>query len=110
MKHDKENSEKAIAEDTKFLQDLEANCKTKKAEWAERTATRAEELLAIHETIKILNDDDALELFKKTLPSPSLLQVDRTVQQLKKEALKVIKNAGKHRGGKAHSADLDLIA
>lgn len=27
--------------------------------------TRAEELLALAETIKILNDDDALDLFKK---------------------------------------------
>merc|ERR1719191_2600824 len=32
------------------------------------------ELVAIQETIKILNDDDALDLFKKTLPSPSLVQ------------------------------------
>merc|ERR1719379_135507 len=38
---------------------------------------RAEEITAVGATIKILNDDDALDLFKKTLPSPgeSLLQV-----------------------------------
>merc|ERR1719181_1561933 len=29
---------------------------------------QGEELLALADTIKILNDDDALELFKKTLP------------------------------------------
>ena len=30
---------------------------------------RAEELVALAKTFKALNDDDALELFKKTLPS-----------------------------------------
>jgi len=43
----------------------------KKQEQEERIKTRAGEMQAIHETIKILNDDDALELFKRTLPSPS---------------------------------------
>jgi uncharacterized phage infection (PIP) family protein YhgE len=33
--------------------------------------TRSEELQAIAETIKLISDDDALELFKKTLPSQS---------------------------------------
>ena len=32
-----------------------------------RRKSRAEEILAIHEAIKLLNDDDALELFKATL-------------------------------------------
>merc|ERR1719217_447962 len=93
MQHDKDNAEKAISEDTKFLQDLEKNCKTKKAEWEERTATRSEELLAIHETIKILNDDDALELFKKTLPSSSLLQVDRRTGMVRRRALEILRAA-----------------
>merc|ERR1719245_1620189 len=52
-----------------FLQGLEKSCKTKTAEWEERSKTRSEELVALADTIKILNDDDALELFKKTLPS-----------------------------------------
>merc|ERR1719456_517389 len=78
MKEDLDDTKTSLAEDKQFLADLEKNCKTKKAEWAERCKTRAEEILAIHETIKILNDDDALELFKKTLPSPSLVQVGTT--------------------------------
>merc|ERR1711957_571231 len=53
------------------------SCATKTSEWEERSKTRAEELVALADTIKVLNDDDALELFKKTLPSASasLLQV-----------------------------------
>jgi len=50
-----------------FLANLASQCATKKAEWAERSKIRAEEVAAISEAIKILNDDDALDLFKKTL-------------------------------------------
>merc|ERR1719446_326572 len=69
MKEDLTDTQEALAEDTKFLQGLEKSCKTKTAEWEERSKTRSEELMALADTIKILNDDDALELFKKTLPS-----------------------------------------
>jgi len=44
-------------------------------------------VLSIADTIKILNDDDALELFKKTLPTPSLLQVTATGKAVKAQAL-----------------------
>ena len=36
---------------------------------------RAEELVATRVTIKLLNDDVSLELFKETQPSPALMQV-----------------------------------
>merc|ERR1719198_2601996 len=75
MKEDLEDTAEQLAEDKKFLADLKKNCGTKEDEWDERCKTRAEEILAIADTIKILNDDDALDLFKKTLPSPSLMQV-----------------------------------
>jgi len=109
MKHDLELAQKSIVEDTKFLADLEKNCKTKEAEWTERTATRSEELLAIHETIKILNDDDALELFKKTLPTPSLLQVDRRADEVRRQALDLVRGA-RASGSAPRRANVDLIA
>merc|ERR1719506_2627503 len=59
----------AVAEDTKFKANLKKSCATKQAEWDERCKTRAEEMKAISETIQMLNSDDALELFKKSLPS-----------------------------------------
>merc|ERR1719182_122214 len=42
-----------------------------------------QEMLALADTIKILNDDDALELFKKTLPgsASSFLQIQSTSSQ-----------------------------
>merc|ERR1719282_2245284 len=71
LKNDLSEAGQALMEDKKFLADLEKGCATKTSEWEERSKTRAEELLALADTIKVLNDDDALELFKKTLPSAS---------------------------------------
>merc|ERR1719409_1754857 len=65
LKNDLEDTQEALAEDTKFLADLAKNCELKKKEWAIIQKTRAEELLALADTIKMLNDDDALELFGK---------------------------------------------
>merc|ERR1711972_1126406 len=82
----------AILADKEFLENLEKNCATKTAEWEVIVKTRAEELVALADTIKVLNDDDALELFKKTLPSASsFLQVQVTAQALRARALTGIK-------------------
>jgi len=75
MKEDLDDTREALGEDKVFLMDLSKDCGTKEKEWTEICKQRQMELVAIAETIKILNDDDALELFKKTVPSASLLQV-----------------------------------
>merc|ERR1719401_2892308 len=82
MKEDLDDTGKALLEDKKFLADLSKNCALKTKEHEENMKMRSEEQLAIAETIKILNDDDALELFKKTLPgASSFLQVNARDQQ-----------------------------
>merc|ERR550514_1114147 len=68
MKADLGDTQESLLDDKKFAAELEKNCATKEAEWAEVCKTRSEEILALADTIKILNDDDALEMFKKTLP------------------------------------------
>jgi hypothetical protein len=88
--NDLENTQEALADDKKFLADLSKNCADKTADWETRSATRAEELVAIAETIKVLNSDDALELFKKTLPSAALIQFEATADKLKKKAIAVL--------------------
>merc|ERR1740138_620323 len=93
QKEDLDDTTKSLAEDEAFLKDLEKNCKTKEDEWAIRCKVRAEELLAIADTIKLLNDDDALEVFKKTLPTPSLLQLKTNDRAMKKRALVALQNA-----------------
>merc|ERR1719414_27958 len=91
-----EDTEISVAEDKKFLAELETGCATKEKEWAEVCKTRQEELVALAETIKILNDDDALELFKQTLPSAaSLLQVTESEASLRNRALSALKQASR---------------
>jgi chromosome segregation ATPase len=110
MKNDLGDTAEALAEDKKFLADLEKNCKTKEEEWAVIVKTRNEELLALAETVKILNDDDALELFKKTLPSSSasFLQLKETSASVRANALAAIR--GVQRSSKFDRHHLDFIA
>merc|ERR1719405_419884 len=93
MKEDLDDVSKSLVEDKKFLADLKKSCATKADEHAANMKLRSEELLALADTIKILNDDDALELFKKTLPaaSASLLQLQVTVADQRQQALAVLR-------------------
>jgi len=95
MKNDAGDTAEALAADQKFLAELEKGCATKTAEWEARSKTRADELVALADTIKILNDDDALELFKKTLPSASasLLQVSLSTGSQRERALLALRRA-----------------
>merc|ERR1719443_2890988 len=68
---DIEDTTAEMKETQAFLANLGAQCAEKKKEWAERQSMRAEEVAAIGEAIKILNDDDALDLFKKSALSLS---------------------------------------
>merc|ERR1719421_1670702 len=70
-KADLKSTEDTLAEDVEFKANLKKNCATKQKEWDERCKLRAQEIEAISDTIEMLNGDDALELFKKTLPSAS---------------------------------------
>merc|ERR1719460_1696186 len=94
MKEDLDDAGKAMLEDKKFLAELEKSCATKEAEWDARCKLRSEELLALADTIKVLNDDDALELFKKTLPGSSLLQIQVTTKQVRGLALSALRAPG----------------
>merc|ERR1719487_2190936 len=93
MKNDLGDTAEAIEADKKFLANLETACAAKKKEWAVRSATRAEELAALADTIKVLNDDDALELFKKTLPSASasFAQISVSTDAVKARALAMLR-------------------
>merc|ERR1712008_601452 len=75
-----------------------------------RSKTRAEELTALSETIKILNDDDALDLFKKTLPSgsSSFVQLQQTRGILRDQALAVIRRV-RGASDRHHRPGLDFL-
>mmetsp|Transcript_114832 Transcript_114832/g.203421 ORF Transcript_114832/g.203421 Transcript_114832/m.203421 type:complete len:676 (+) Transcript_114832:78-2105(+) len=85
---DLENTKESLAEDQAFLANLEENCATKTSEWEEFKKMSNEELVALADTIKMLSDDDALELFKKTLPAASsFMQVQTTTKAVRQRAL-----------------------
>jgi len=97
LKENLEDTSASYEEDKKFLADLDKNCATKTAEYEVVKKTRAEETLAIAGTIKILNDDDALDLFKKALPSPSLLQVAHRGKEVRRLAMKALRGSPDNR-------------
>merc|ERR1719183_3338808 len=107
MKQGMSDSETALVEDQKFLADLEKNCATAQKDWDAVCKVRAEELVALADTVKLLNSDDALELFKKTLPgAASLLQLKVDSSSLKKHALAALRSV---RDSK-HRPQIDLIS
>merc|ERR1719399_1798048 len=103
-KHDLEDAEAALDDNSKFYADLKRDCSKKTAEYEERCKMRSMELAALADTIKVLNDDDALDLFKKTLPSASLLQVEVRLSELRRRTL------AKLRTLRSARPQLDLIA
>jgi len=111
MKDDLSDTEASFLEDKKFLKDMEENCGNKDAEWAEISKTRAEESVALAETIKILQDDDALELFKKTLPSASasFVQMRASAAKLSSRALEIL-HAARAKADKPVRQQFDFIA
>lgn len=77
-KVDLEETKAALAADQQFLIDLEARCKVAESEYAKRVSSRQQEIAAISETIRILGEDDARDLFSKTM---SFLQVAKAESQ-----------------------------
>jgi septal ring factor EnvC (AmiA/AmiB activator) len=107
--NDLEDTKEGLAEDKKFLADLEKNCELKKAEWAEYRKMQSMELIALADTIKVLNDDDALELFKKTLPSAasSFLQIQAKASKSRRTALAMLQNV--HVADRNRDPRLDVL-
>jgi len=104
LKNDLGDTAEALVEDKKFLADMQKTCATKTAEWDVIVKTRNEELLALSETIKVLNDDDSLELFKQTLPSSaSFVQLKVNSASIRARALVAIRHVPR-------SVHLDFIA
>jgi len=108
MKNDLGDSAEGLVEDKKFIADLDKNCEAKQKLFKENVAYRTQELAALSDTIKILNDDDALELFKKTLPgASSFVQIEVSEKATKARALDIIEGL---RGHGQRRVQLDFIS
>jgi len=108
MKNDLTDSQEALEEDKKFLADLDTNCAKQTKEMEANQKLRSQELVALADTIKVLNDDDALELFKKTLPgsSASLIQMSASKIASRKRAVRTLREASQR---STHRPDFDFI-
>jgi len=109
LKGELKDAQNALSKDFDVLKKLSETCDAKTHEWDVRKKTRNEELLAIQETVKILNSDENLGLFKKALPSPSLLQLEGS--QSRSKALDALKTYAKGMGSEAvpNRTNIDLV-
>merc|ERR1719421_495028 len=110
---DQKATEKAVAEDIEFKANLAKMCAIKQKEMDERRKLRAQELEALSDTIKMLNSDDALELFKKSVPSAaaSFLQTSSTSRSQMRSKMRRVKSLIQDAmsADKAHSKDRHLM-
>merc|ERR1712194_284285 len=112
LKNDAEDTAEALEEDKAFAQDMEKNCAEKTGMHEKDQKLRSQEVVALADTIKILNDDDALELFKKTLPSSSssFLQIQRNGDSLRREAQSLLEVAQQKVTSNKHRLDFVMLA
>ena len=66
-KEDRKDTEKSLAADEKFHEEVKNHYATEKGEYASRVKVRTEELEAVSKAEEILNNDDAHELLGKSL-------------------------------------------
>merc|ERR1719253_503659 len=66
-KRDLEKTEAALAADTEFLANMKKDCQAEDENYKKRAEIRSQEIVALAETLKILNDDDARTLFGKSV-------------------------------------------
>jgi len=86
LAQDLKDTTKLLEQDRKFLGDTQRGCKTKQSEWNVRSRTRADELLALGETLRILNNDQVATLFKRTMPTSSFMQIQVSSREVLNEA------------------------
>jgi len=96
---DLESTKEAKAADETFLAELTKNCQVVDQEYQARSKIRADEVVALSETIEILTGDDARELFAKSVGT-SFIQTDMSVTAQEritdKVVAKLLKTAKKH--------------
>jgi chromosome segregation ATPase len=84
---DLEDTREALQKAQDFIANLRKSCKDKETEYAANEKLRQEEITGIQDTIGILNDDDALRTFDKTLQAPAAFVQTRSVQMRKIRAV-----------------------
>jgi len=81
----------SLEDDKQMLAEVQKSCAKKAEDWEKRQAARQEEQLALQETVKILNSDESLDLFRKR--STSLIQLSSGREKARREALSLLREA-----------------
>eukprot|EP00933_Yihiella_yeosuensis_P035077 TRINITY_DN28530_c0_g1_i1.p1 TRINITY_DN28530_c0_g1~~TRINITY_DN28530_c0_g1_i1.p1 ORF type:complete len:715 (+),score=211.33 TRINITY_DN28530_c0_g1_i1:99-2243(+) len=110
MQHDMANGAESLADNKKMLAEVAKSCASKASDWKERQTYRADEQVALAETIKMLNSDDALELFKNTIKSPALLQISQNRQKVLDQAKAIVDNLRSNPKNAKHHSALNFLA
>lgn len=104
-----EDTKEQLALDKEFIANLEKKCSTTDEEFQQRVKDRLAEIAAVEDTIKILNDDAAYNVFDKTMATPSFIQVNEesseAMQLRRKRAVDVLAGAVQE----SHSVKLALL-
>merc|ERR1719215_2548421 len=88
-----------VTNDEKFIKQTQDALTKKKASWKVRSDLRAGELAAISKAISILHNDDARDLFKKSVDSQFFLQLGQTSQKtLVQKARAALRDAARQSG------------
>jgi len=91
-----QTANKELEDAQNFAANLKQTCADKTADWDARSKARADELSAIQDAIDVLNDDDALDIFKAAVKKPeaekaSFLQTRRSTNN-KARAINLLNN------------------
>ncbi|CAJ1387318.1 unnamed protein product [Effrenium voratum] len=81
----------SLEEDKKMLAELKHSCAEKASAWEGRQKARSTELLALQETVKILDTDESHDLFRGR--SASLIQVAANKDSLRERVLTLLSRA-----------------
>jgi len=106
-----EDSTEDSADAIKTLEAVKTQCAAKEKEYSAAQKDRADEMSALSQAIGVLNDDDALDVFKKAVPSftqvewTGFLQRSVTKASAPQKAQAILEGiASKH-----HSSSMDLM-
>jgi len=114
-KTDLEDTQGALSSDEKFLMDLKSRCKTAAEDYASRSATRQDEIVAIGETINILMSDESRDLMSKTMSFVQTRSIHQhaqanSVKNIRHHAASELLQVARKHAGSSSGWNLALLA
>jgi len=107
-----EDNTEEVADTEKALDSLHKQCAMKEKEYSAATKDRADEVAALSAAIGVLNDDDALDVFKKAVPA-AMVQEGPTafLQRSSHKATRAVKAQAilASAAARAHSPQLNIM-